>query len=255
VRKVVSTAAIAALVVLTSSIFTAAPQRGGRGGPGGPALTGKQAAPFDPTGYWVAVISEDWKLRMITPGKGVYDALTLNPAGRKVADSWDPAADEKSGDLCKGYGAPALMRLPTRLHITWENDNTLRIDTDLGTQTRRFYFGTAVPPAGEPSLQGQSVAQWELGAGRGGQPQTGNLKVATNNLRAGYIRKNGAPYSDKTTMTEYFDLHKLPNGDQILSITTLVSDPVYFNRTLTNTSDFKKLPSEKGWNPTPCSAR
>ena len=241
---------------ITATLFIAttaqALQRGG-GGRGGAAQTGRQAAPIDLTGYWVSVITEDWKLRMVTPGKGVYDALTLNPAGRKLADSWDPAADEKAGDLCKAYGAPAIMRLPTRLHITWENDNTLRVDADTGTQTRRFYFGASVPPAGEPSLQGHSVAQWELAAGRG--QAAGNLKVVTTNLRAGYIRKNGAPYSDKTTLTEYFDLNALPNGDQWLSLLTRVDDPVYFSRTMTNTSDFKKLPNANGWNPTPCSSR
>src|SRR5262249_5078242 len=156
-------------------------------------------------------------------------------------------------DVCKAYGAPAIMRLPTRLHITWDDDNTLRIDTDYGTQTRKFHFGANVPAAGEPSLQGNSIAQWELAPGRGAQ--AGNLKVVTTNLRAGYIRKNGAPYSDKTTVTEYFDIHALPNGDQWLSVTTRVEDPVYFSRTMTNTSDFKKLPNANGWTPTPCSAR
>ena len=244
------------LIIAMTLFATAAAyaQRGG-GGARGAAPAARQAAPIDLSGYWVSVIFEDWKLRMVTPGKGVVNALTLNPAGRKVADSWDPEADEKSGDVCKAYGAPAIMRLPTRLHITWENDNTLRIDTDTGTQNRRFQFGTAVPPAGEPSLQGHSVAQWEFGAGRAGQPQTGNLKVVTTNLKAGYIRKNGAPYSDKTTLTEYYDLHRLPNGDQWLSITTRVDDPVYFSRAMTNTSDFKKLPNANCWNPTPCSAR
>lgn len=246
------TAAAAGFVLASSSMIHA--QRGG-GGRGAAPPPGRQAAPIDLAGYWVSVVTEDWKLRMVTPQKGVYDALTLNPEGRKAADSWDPARDEKAGDLCKAYGAPAIMRLPTRLHITWENDNTLRIDTDTGTQTRRFHFGPAVPPAGEPALQGHSVAQWEFAGGRAGQPQAGNLKVITTNLRAGYIRKNGAPYSDKTTMTEYFDLHTLPNGDQWLAVTTRVDDPVYFSRTMTNTSDFKKLPNANAWNPTPCSAR
>ena len=242
---------VAGVLLIANAAYA---QRGG-GGRGAAPQAARQSAPFDPTGYWVSVITEDWKLRMVTPGKGVYDALTLNPEGRRVGNSWDPAADEKSGDVCKAYGAPTIMRLPTRLHITWENDNTLRIDTDTGTQTRRFYFGAAAPPAGEPSLQGRSVAQWEFAAGRAGQIQSGNLKVVTNNLKAGYIRKNGAPYSDKTSMVEYFDLHALPNGDQWLSITTRVDDPVYFNRTMTNTSDFKKLPNANAWNPTPCSAR
>jgi hypothetical protein len=242
--------AAAVFVLVASSLIHAQQRGGGRGAPP-PA---RQAAPIDLAGYWVSVITEDWKLRMVTPAKGVYDALVLNPVGRKLADSWDPALDEKSGELCKAYGAPTIMRLPTRLHITWENDTTLRIDTDTGTQTRRFHFGPA-SPAGEPSLQGHSVAQWEMAGGRAGQPAAGNLKVVTTNLKAGYIRKNGAPYSDKTTVTEYFDLHALPNGDQFLSILTRVDDPVYFSRTMTNTSDFKKLPNANGWNPTPCSAR
>jgi hypothetical protein len=250
-RKTLIAVSVVFVLVASSMIHA---QRG-RGGGRGAAPAARQAAPIDLTGYWVSMITEDWKFRMVTPAKGVYDALVLNPEGRKVADSWDPAGDEKAGDLCKAYGAPAIMRLPTRLNITWENDNTLRIDTDTGTQTRRFHFGAAVPPAGEPTLQGRSVAQWELAAARGGQPGTGNLKVTTTNLRAGYIRKNGAPYSDKTTVTEYFDLHTLPNGEQWLSITTRVDDPVYFSRTMTNTSDFKKLPNANGWNPTPCSAR
>lgn len=244
-------------LIIASTLFTAtihAAQRGGGRG-AAPAAPARQAAPIDLTGYWVSVITEDWKLRMVTPGKGVFDALPLNAEGRRVGNTWDPAADEKTGDLCRAYGAPTIMRLPTRLHITWENDNTLRIDADAGTQTRRFYFGASAPAAGEPSLQGHSVAQWEFAAGRAGQPQSGNLKVVTTNLKAGYIRKNGAPYSDKTTLTEYFDLHKLPNGDQWLALTTRVNDPVYLNQTMTNTSDFKKLPNANGWNPTPCSAR
>jgi hypothetical protein len=246
-------AVLLALILAASSLLNAR-QRGG-GGRGGAAPTARQSAPIDLTGYWVSVITEDWKFRMVTPAKGVYDALVLNPQGRKIADSWDPARDEKAGELCKAYGAPTITRLPTRLNVTWENDTTLKVDTDTGTQTRRFHFAPAVPAAGEPSLQGHSVAQWELGGGRAGTTPTGNLKVVTTNLRAGYIRKNGAPYSDKTTVTEYFDLHSLPNGEQWLSITTRVDDPVYFSRTMTNTSDFKKLPDAKGWNPTPCSAR
>jgi hypothetical protein len=205
------------------------------------------------TGYWVSVITEDWKLRMITPPKGVYDALTLNAEGRKVGDSWDPDRDEKAGEQCKAYGAANVMRLPTRLNISWENDNTLRIDTDTGTQTRRFHFAP-VPP-GEPTWQGHSAAVWENGPGRAGAPRTGNLKVVTTNLRAGYVRKNGAPHSDKAVITEYFDLNTMPNGDQWLTVTTRIEDPVYFSRHHISTTDFKKLPNSNGWTPTPCSVK
>ncbi len=145
------------------------------------------------------------------------------------------------------------MRLPGRLHITWQDANTLRLETDTGTQTRTFQFGAAAAP-GEPSWQGQSVAQWELAPGRG-NARAGNLKVVTTNLRPGYVRKNGAPYSAKTVVTEYFDINTMPNNDQWLTVTTNVEDPVYFARHYVTTTDFKKLPNANGWNPTPCSAR
>jgi hypothetical protein len=242
--------------VLLVAITTAAPQAqqppAGRGAPPPPP---REAAAIDLTGYWVSVIVEDWKWRMVTPKKGVFEAIPLNAAGRKVGESWDAARDEAAGEQCRAYGAANIMRVPGRLHITWENDTTLRIDTDAGTQTRRMYFGTP-PPAGEPSWQGRSLARWEYGPGRGrGAARGGNLKVVTTNLRPGYVRKNGAPYSASTTVTEYYDVNTLPNGDQWLTVTTKVEDPQYFVRHYLTTSDFKKLPSAAGWNPTPCSAR
>ena len=76
-------------------------------------------------------------LRQFTAPKGDYAALPLSPAGRKIADSWDPARDEAAGEQCKAYGAAGLMRLPTRLRVSWQDDTTLRLETDAGTQTRR----------------------------------------------------------------------------------------------------------------------
>src|SRR5881397_2662407 len=104
------------------------PQRG-RGGPPQPA---RLAAPLDITGYWVSLIAEDWRWRMLTPPKGSYPSIPLNAEGKRIANQWDPARDEAEGNQCKAYGAAAIMLLPTRLHITWENDNTLRVDTDAG---------------------------------------------------------------------------------------------------------------------------
>ena len=140
--------------------------RGGRGGRGGPPQTPRAAAAIDMTGYWVSVVTEDWKFRMVTPPKGSFGGVPLNPEGRRVANTWDPAKDEAAGQQCRSYGAAALMRVPGRLHITWENDTTLRIDTDAGTQSRVFHFGGSPPPAAEPSWQGYSVAEWEYAAPR-----------------------------------------------------------------------------------------
>ncbi len=245
-------AVVAAACVLVAPVTMRAQRGGGRGTP----ATAREAAAIDLTGYWVSVISEDWKFRMVTPKKGVYDSLMLNAEGRRVADTWDPAKDEAAGEQCRSYGAANIMRVPGRLHITWQDDSTLRIDTDAGTQTRLLRFGAAAAAAGNeaPSWQGQSAAEWQYAAGRGA-PRTGNLKVVTTNLRAGYVRKNGAPYSDKTVLTEYVDRNTMPNGDVWFTVTTKVDDPVYSRGSYLTTTDFKKLPDAAGWNPTPCSAR
>jgi hypothetical protein len=218
----------------------------GRGGAAGPAASPQKAAPIDLTGYWVSPIIEDWKYRMVTPNKGVFDAVPLNPAGRKLGDSWDPARDEAAGEQCRAYGAAAIMRLPGRLRISWQDDVTLKVETDTGTQTRLFRFDGAAA-AGERTWQGHSVAQWNAAAR--------NLRVVTTNLKPGYVRKNGAPYSGRATVTEFWDLNVLPNGDRWLTVITKVDDPEYFTRAYTTSSDFKKLPDATGWNPTPCSAR
>ena len=224
-------------------------QRGGRGGGGSP----RTAAAIDLTGYWVSVITEDWKFRMVTPKKGDFETLTLNAQGRRIGESWDPARDEAAGEECRAYGAGNIMPMPTRLHITWADDTTLKIETDAGTQTRLLHFGPTTA-AGAPSWQGQSMAEWQSGPGRGAT-RGGSLKVVTTNLRPGYVRRNGAPYSDKATVTEYFDLNTAPNGDQWFTVTTKVEDPQYFSRPYLTSSDFKKLPNATGWSPTPCSVK
>jgi hypothetical protein len=250
--------AIALALVAVMPVYA---QRGG--GRGGPPPAAREAAALDLTGNWVSVVVEDWKWRMVTPKKGVYDSLPLNAEARKVADSWDPAKDEAAGEQCRAYGAANVMRLPGRLRIAWEDGNTLRIDTDAGTQTRLLRFGPAAEAvrqkadttSGDPSWQGLSVAQWEYAAGGRGAARTGNMKVVTTNMRPGYVRKNGAPYSAKAVVTEFYDLNTMPNGDQWMTITTKVEDPVYFTRPYLTTTDFKKLRDAAGWNPSPCSAR
>ncbi len=228
--------------------------------------TPKAAAPIDITGYWVPVITEDWRHRMAPPRKGDFESLPLNAEARRIANAWDPAQVEAAGEQCKAYGAPAIMRMPGRLNITWENDNVLKIDFDAGTQTRRFYFGSSRPAAAEPSWQGISAAQWDIpvsSAARGpaifGVPGSGGvggaLKAVTTNLRPGFLRRNGVPYSKDAVVTEWFDLIKAHNGDQWLIVKTVVEDPAYLNQPFITSTHFKKQAGAEGWNPTPCEAR
>jgi hypothetical protein len=252
--------------------------------------TARAISPIDLTGNWVSVVTEDWRFRMVTPPKGDYASVPLNAAARAVADAWDPAKDTAAGNACKSYGAAGIMRVPGRLRISWQDDTTLKIETDAGTQTRLLHFtGT---PAGEPSWQGYSAAVWELagaparggappppapaggtvtppaggaagapgaaGPGRGGRgappPRGGSLKVTTTRLKEGYLRKNGVPYSENAIVTEYFDRHTESNGDEWFTVTTIVEDPKYLAQTFITSTHFKKEANGSKFSPTPCKA-
>ncbi len=244
----------------------------------------RAAAQADLTGNWVAQITEDWRWRMITPPKGDYASVPLNALGRQTADSWDPAADVAAGEACKAFGAGGLMRLPTRLKIDWTDDATLRIETDAGQQVRMLHFDRAAQAGTAPSWQGHSVAEWrgvpqaanpfgalvaptqEAAAARGAATAgpaandaarapapaaRGSLKVVTTNLRPGYLRKNGVPYSERAVVTEYYDRLAM-FGNEYLQVVTVVADPTYLSTPFVVSNHFKREPDGSKWSPTPC---
>lgn len=274
--KSLHVATVVATLLLTMAVGFAAPQRGGappaqnpggnggrgggRGAPPGPPPTAQAQAPFDMTGYWVSVVTEDWRWRMLTPQKGDYASVPLNAEGQRVAGTWDLNKDKADGNLCRSFGAAGLLRLPLRIHITWQDANTLKLETDSGEQTRLFMF---MQPAGEPgerTWQGRSIARWYkqqqlegLGfGGRGGSMAGGNLRVTTTNMRPGYLRKNGVPYSENTSLQEYFDTFTEPEGTSWLVVTSIITDPMYLTGPYATTNHFKKIPDMQGWDPTPC---
>ncbi len=162
----------------------------------------KPIAPEDLTGYWVSVVTEDWRWRMVTPAKGDFTSIPLNQEGRKVAMEWDPDKDTSDGNACRAYGAAGLMREPTRVHISWVDDNTLKVETDSGTQTRLFHFNAKMPSheaaAGRDFPTRPGTACGPLPAAAVAAPRGGSLKVVTTDLKPGYLRKNGIPYSGNT---------------------------------------------------------
>ncbi|MBI4266201.1 MAG: hypothetical protein HY657_17640 [Acidobacteria bacterium] len=234
-----------------------------------PPPTARAAAPIDLTGQWVSVITEDWRWRMVTPAKGDYQSVPITAEAKRAADAWDPARDTAAGEQCRSYGAAGLMRLPTRVRISWLDDHTLTVETDAGMQTRLFYFAPKTPPQGRPTWQGDSVATWEITGPAGpppsgggplgidpapGQRRSGSLKVVTTRMRPGYLRKNGIPYSADAVLTEYWDVYTRPNGDRWLVVTTAVEDPRYLQQTYLTSPNFKQEADGSRWDPTPCSA-
>src|SRR5262245_23144819 len=197
----------------------------------------RDAAPIDLTGYWVSYVTENWRYRMVTPAKGEYRRIPVSPAAVPIINAWDPSADDRAGNQCKSYGAGAIMNVPGRLHITWQDADTLRIDTDAGKQTRLFRFSSRTSAGAKPTWQGESTARWEQVA----EPDKGgSLRVVTSNLRAGYLRKNGVPYSERATVSEHFDITSLPDGGELLLVTTIVEDPMYLNAPYITSPHFKK---------------
>ena len=261
---------VSALLVTVLAI-AAAIGLGAQGGQQAPAALPRAAAPIDLTGNWVSLVTQDWRWRMVTPPKGDYRGIQLTAEGRKVADAWDPARDEAAGEACRSYGAPGLMNVPGRLRISWQDDRTLKVETDAGTQTRLFRFGNEAAPSGTaPSWQGHSVAEWQMSRANppivlrpaerapGEQPpptpRGGWLRVRTTNLRAGYLRKNGVPYSANAVLTESWELFRRESGDQYLTITAQVDDPQYLAQPRILAIPFKKEPNGAKWDPSPCSA-
>jgi len=220
----------------------------------------RTSAPIDLTGYWVSVVTEDWAWRMVTPHKGDYASVPLNDEGRRAAGTWDPAKDESNGNQCRSYGVGHIMRVPGRLRVTWDSDSTLKIETDAGQQTRLLRFDASQPPGGDAQWQGHSAATWEVPAGRGfggrggAPPRGGSLKVVTTRMKAGYLRKNGVPYSENAVVTEFFDRHTESNGEWF-TVTTIVDDPKYLQQSFITSTDFRREPDGSKWHPVPCTAR
>jgi hypothetical protein len=241
-------------------------------------MTPKSTAQIDITGHWVSLITEDWIYRMLVAPKGDVGSIPVNPAGKKAAAAWDPAKDTAAGETCKAYGAAGIIRRPGRLNISWADDTTLRIDFDAGIKTRLLHFSDQLPPSGyitseppvnfavpgnvgAPSLEGYSVAAWHhQGQARGMGPMQehyspskgGSLAVITANLSPAYLQSNGVPYSSSTVLKEFYDLIDMPNGDQYLIVTSIVEDPVYLDQPWVTSTQFKREPDGKKWDPAGC---
>lgn len=248
---VIASAALIALFALSPVVAQRQPPP-----PPGPPPPAKQDAPIDLTGTWVSIVNEDWRWRMLTPPKGDYASIPLSPAGKKAADTWDVSQDGS----CKAYGVGGLMRMPTRVRISWTSNDSLMIESDAGQQIRTLHFKKdALPPAGNKTLQGRSLATWEyakrigggMGFGGGQRIPGGSLSVVTTDVQSGWVRRNGVAYSDAAVVKEFFDRFPTPDGNEWFVVTTIVEDP-YFSQPYVTSSHFRREPNDTKWRPTPC---
>ena len=97
-----------------------------------------------------------------------------------------------------------------------------------------------------------SVANWDVEAGARGPLPGAGLRVTTTRLKAGYLRKNGVPYSANAVLTEYYDRVNEGNGDSWLIVKTIVDDSAYLTTPFITSTHFKRQADSARWNPTPC---
>ena len=195
---------------------------------------------------------------MLTPPKGNVDYVPVNAEGRRVAQEWDPAKDEAAGESCKAYGPVGLMRLPGRLHITWQDSSTLKIEIDNGTQTRLCTSARARPPAANRSRRFRAT-----------RPRSGNSRAAAarpaSRARPAQSRHDpdeaGLPAQERRALQRRRGvdriLAQLTDDDEhpVPDVTTMLDDPTYLQQPWVRTSQFRRQADAKGWNPTPCTTR
>jgi glyoxylase-like metal-dependent hydrolase (beta-lactamase superfamily II) len=184
-------------------------------------------------GNWIPYRThEDEQDRGPGPDLGDYSGIPLNDAARLFAESWDASRLTLQEHQCRVHVAPYIYHGPLNLRIWEEKDpetqQVVAIKNYISTyeQTRTIWMdGRPHPsPYAPHTFMGFSTGRWE-----------GNhLVVTTTHMKQGWLRRNGVPESDQTTMVERFIRH-----DKYLTHVAIISDPVYLAEPMVRTTDFQ----------------
>jgi glyoxylase-like metal-dependent hydrolase (beta-lactamase superfamily II) len=182
---------------------------------------------------------EDEQDRGPGPDLGDYLGISLNSAARLFADSWDASRLTLQEHQCRVHVAPYIYHGPLQLRIWEEKDpetqRIVAIKNYISTyeQTRTIWMdGRPHPsPFAPHTFMGFSTGKWE-----------GNvLTVTTTHLKQGWIRRNGVPESDQTTLYERF----IRNGKYLTHV-VIITDPVYLAEPMIRTTDFQIATQDNG---------
>jgi cyclase len=207
-------------------------------------LAAPAAAQPDLSGTWGVRFHEDFPERIPGPAVGDYLALPMNDAARMRADSWDASLHTLPEWQCRPHPSDYGTRGPADLRIWRDVDPLTQRVTAYHThvqwqaQERTIWMdGRPHPPVDAPhTWQGFSTGRW-----------VGNsLMVTTTHLKESYIRRNGSPRSDQGTLIEYWTRH-----DDVLTLFSMVIDPVYLTEPLLKTTDWE-LDPQLVIDPYPC---
>src|SRR5688500_9356699 len=199
---------IAAALVLAGSLMTSVPAA---------AQPARAQNPPDIAGEWRLENNEEDTTAQ--PPLGDYLGIRFNDAGRQRSDTTAESIWGTPEYQCRPHSAPHQWRGLGGARILKEQDPLTREVKAYHIQFMRsldrpvFMDGRPHPPAWAPhTWTGFSTGQW-----------VGNtLKITTTHLKDGYPKRGGPQTSDLYSMTEFITRH-----DDILTITTVVDDPVY----------------------------
>jgi glyoxylase-like metal-dependent hydrolase (beta-lactamase superfamily II) len=203
-------------------------------------------AQIDLSGEWNPLFHEDQPERIPGPEIGDYLGLPVTDEARMRADAWDADILTLPEHQCKPHPSDYGPRGPANLRIWKEVDRETqqiiawRTHISWQAPERTIWMdGRPHPPEWAPhTWQGFSTGQWN------GEI----LTVTTTHLKAGWIRRNGVPRSDRATLTEHWIRH----GDQ-LTLVSIVHDPVYLTEPFVRTTDFV-MDLRQRIDPYPCEA-
>ncbi len=186
----------------------------------------------DISGHWTQTNSEQ---RYSDTGIGNYSGLPVNEAARIRADTWSPERLFMPIHQCEPHPAPytpvgpaglriqAVIDRRTQETIAWrmaahwmENERTVWMD------------GREHPPEwAQHTWNGFSTGEWNGDM----------LSVTTTHLKQAWIRRNGAPQSDRAVLREHWVVN-----DDVLTLVTVLQDPVYLTEPLIRSMTWVRNP-------------
>ena len=193
-------------------------------------------AQTDLSGEWRVVRSED---NFHNPYNGDTGGLPMNASAFRRSDGWDASIQSLPEWQCRPHSGAYITRGPSALKIFKQVDPVSREIVAFHTEWLRsidnpiWMDGRGHPSELAPhTWSGFSTGEW----------QGDVLKVTTTHMKEDYVRRNGPPQGDRTTMTEYLSLRSVGNED-FLSWTKVVYDPDYLTEPLVRTTEYIRRPN------------
>jgi len=227
-RPLVGVAALLAVAVIVAAPLVVRVSAQGRGGGGGGT---------DITGEWAGLFTEDQPERLAGPELGDYLGLPINDAARLMGDTWDASRLTLPEEQCMPHPSTYALRGPMNIRIWKEVDPITQDLVAYRTHGSWMAPERAIYMDGRPRPPAYAAHTWQ--GFTTGQYVNGTLTTFTTHLKEGWVRRNGIHHSDQATMMEHWIRH-----DNVLTVATIVTDPVYLTEPMIRTTNFRWAPNQ-----------